>query len=279
MKFPFPSYIITTLLTILSLLITWSIARGKIIDDRHKSLLKKLTARGKKVILYLFLSIGLLIFQFINSAEIESNLEYEKIYRDSIIADGIDKANKQLFDKLAAAFKNQNIEIDSLKLNIHTLKGSMINEIQSIQITDPVICLGRGDISHYSNNRGIGKIEYSIASRDAGSTNFDLWGICIVQLSNGKEIYTKKNLLEKSLMLPTNSESPQSITLELPIIDSIVIGFNYIYLNVFGTYSNIKGTQTYSYDEYFIYEDKTKETKNPNGTYRDAIVLKFKKYR
>lgn len=258
-SFTIPNIYFVIAIGILTLFLTFYTTKGGLTDSRPKSILEKLTKRGKIVTALLIMMILVLTFQEKNAKNIINNndlaLKKEQHERDSIITSRIDSSNKKIFSDLSISFLKLGFRPDNLVNQKNVINYYVSNDI------DPVLSVNSTDGIHLVNNSFY---SVEIESKGASAANFNIESKLLIEMKNGSIVFEKLWTLDKDFPPITNK-----IIAPLTIKNEDI---EVLYLHLKGTYSNLSLTKTYNFDQLFCHDTKTGQTLGKIGKEKELII-------
>ncbi|MEQ1797360.1 MAG: hypothetical protein ABL872_05370 [Lacibacter sp.] len=273
-----PNVFFVILIAIFTGYLTFLTTKGGLTDNRFKGINKKLTKRGKAVLVVLVIILLLLAGQeFNNQRSIEKSallLKNEMLSRDSVITEsvrnGVDSNRKALFDDLSEAFAKEQMMLDTLNDKIEILRDSVKTTIVNhYSGDDPILMMDKTAILPNDSTKRTGGYKLSFKSVDAGSSGFDVVCYILTEDKNGYDL-SKFNLFPKGLKIPKNSSWTTGYgTNDMPSPKTI-----HIYVK--GTYQNADGTKKYKIDNVYEYSSIDNKTSLLLNKARERIIAIIK---
>ncbi|MGN6477260.1 MAG: hypothetical protein ACTHKV_08540 [Flavipsychrobacter sp.] len=187
------SLIFTIIIGLLTVYSTFLTTKGGLTDNRFNGFWRKLTRRGKLVLLLGLATIILLGAQAwyndVKSDQKDEALKKERDKRDSTITagirSGVDSGNKKLFDNLSIALGKQNLQLDTLSKSFVALKDSVSKLPGPAPIEDPVILIRKDGISLFNKTDTSVSIRISLTAAQASATNISINCFFVVTTMDG----------------------------------------------------------------------------------------------
>ena len=172
--FPLDNIFFVSIIAILTIWLT--LVSSGLIDARYSSWKNKLKKKGWTTLKIGFAIACLLTLQEMNNRALsnakDNQLHNEQISRDSIIANGVQKASDKLFQDLTVAFKKQGLQYDSIKKQILYIKDSIRSNNNST--IPPLLRVRNLQFKDSSATTRRNTILYEIISDNAVSYKCDL---------------------------------------------------------------------------------------------------------
>jgi hypothetical protein len=288
MSFILPNSFYIILIALSTGYLTFLTTKGGLTDNRFSNLWKKLTKRGKLVLLTLLLISILLILQELNSQmksdrkeaeatqEIikkDSVLKKERDQRDSIITEGIkygvDSNSKKLFEDVSKAFAKQELRLDTVKKTVERIRDSTKGVINNLGQIDPVIIIDSNGIVFLKRENSTSYFDISLISYDAGSTNFNIRSFVVNQYADKTRRYSGNvNAIPNKLRISKDA----AWKIGYHTYDSQEINLMFLYLK--GSYTTLDGIKSYPVDELYMY-DLQKHKTSILVLNRDEVIKKI----
>lgn len=267
-----PNIFFILLLAINTAFLTFLTTKGGLTDNRYSNPWKRLTKRGKQVLLILILMGLLLIAQEWNTNTTNDKKEFtlktEREQKDSIITNGIkkgvDSASRRLFDDISKAFAKQEFRLDTVKKDVERIRDSARGITNNFSQPDPVLSIaGSGVLLTDTVNK-----HYSIEfiSVDAGSTNFDIKCYLLTEFTDGSYDVSRAIFFPKKMSLPKNGKWTSGFS------TNISKKAANIYFYVIGKFTTLDGTKSYDVDDVYDFEVKAKHTSILVGKAREEQI-------
>lgn len=272
MKILIPNILFVILIGLLTIWLTFLTTKGSLTNNTFKKITKRLTNRGKLVVI-IFISItALLVGQEINNQNQNFNqthiLKEERNSRDKTITEGIkkgvDSISKKLFEDISIAFSKQELKLDTLNQEITNIR----NKPSNINYTgaSPVIMLDSSSLSLVRVIGPIKKYKLRFLVNDAGATNFKIKFGILDEFIDGSYSYQEMNFFPDQIKMGKNTSWTTGFT---TMIDKDTKEL-FLYLN--GIYSSIDGLQKYPINDIYRYNPIDKKLSIPLNRERNEII-------
>lgn len=269
------------LIIFLSILLSIStfISTQGLIDNRYKWF-RKIQPRGWKLILINFLILLFLVVQFfwnehkscLKDVKFKEQQELrdknlKKGYDSSLLVmkDKFDISNIEVITTISEVLGKYGYKLDSTNNLVRILNNSSKTSNDPILHCNSIKFLSkRGENSYY---------EFSVASRDAGSTGFDIKFYIIGQDKSNKYWFIgSESFMGKENKMFKDSEEPLIVAIRNDSIYSV------IYFRLIGTYMNADKTKIYPINEVCSYRIDDKCFSLEPKYMREYIINFIKKY-
>ncbi|KKL95356.1 hypothetical protein LCGC14_1855400 [marine sediment metagenome] len=269
-----PNIIFVILIGISTAYLTFLTTKGGLTNNKFKGVWKRLTIRGKYVFFTLLSFLLILIGQELNTKALSNQkdllLKKERLERDYTITAGIKKGvestSKDLFEALSKAFAQQELSLDTLKNNIIVLKDSVKNTVNYYNEADPVLIIDENGVFKEENHELLNNYKIRFNSYDAGSTNFNINCLVLLNFEDESLSVARINFFPKNLRLYRQS--------------SWISGFKFdnsktaksIYFLLIGRYSTIDGAKWFKINDLYMFDSYKEEVSLITNSEKSRIV-------
>lgn len=272
MKILVPNILFVILIGVLTIWLTFLTTKGSLTNNTFKKITKRLTNRGKLVVIILISITALLIGQEINNQNQNFNqtliLKEERNSRDKAITEGIkegvDSISKKLFEDISIAFSKQELKLDTLNQEITNIRNKPSN--MNYTGASPIIVLDSSSLSLVRVIGPIKKYKLQFLVIDAGATNFNIKFGILNEFIDSSYSYQEMNFFPDQIKMGKNTRWTTGFT---SMIDKDTKEL-FLYLN--GTYSSIDGLRKYPINDIYRYNPINKKLSIPLNRDRNKII-------